>query len=127
MRVDLRDQWLRNGYVVVGRIFDERRTQELQAINEKILEQWRTNNPETGKPGGGPEATVMHHLNHWGYFDNPPHPLCDLMDAVADEEVLAVGREILGEELLFRCTSLFMNPLENSRDGSWHRMVMGRC
>ena len=97
MRADLRDKWLKNGYVVVRHLFDEKRTQKLQAISEKILQQWRTNNPETGNPCGGPQATVMRHLNHWGYFDNPPHPLCDLMDAVADKEVLAVGRERGGQ------------------------------
>ena len=43
------------------------------------------------------------------------------MDAVADPGVLEVCRSILGEEVLFRCTSLFMNPLESGKDGNWHR------
>lgn len=49
------------------------------------------------------------------------------MDAVSDAEVLAVCREVFGEAPMFRCTSLFMNPIEKSWAGNWHRDSQFRC
>jgi ectoine hydroxylase-related dioxygenase (phytanoyl-CoA dioxygenase family) len=121
MAENLQTQWENEGYVVVRNLFDPGRTERLLNIANRILAQWRTENPETGKPGGPPSATVMRHLNHPGYFRQPAPELGELLDAVADPQVLAIARTILGEEPLFRCTSCFFNPLENSRDGDWHR------
>lgn len=121
MNENLQMQWETMGYVVVRQLFDPARTAQLQRITDAILTQWRLENPETGKPGGAASATVMRHLNHPGYFRQQPGWLGELLDAVADPQVLAVAHTILGEEPLFRCTSCFFNPLENSRDGDWHR------
>ena len=121
MEANLREQWENEGYVVLRGLFDPERTAQLHKICDAILGQWGINNPEKGKPGGKPDATVMRHLNHPGYFREQAEWLPVLMDAVADEQVLNVARTILGEEPLFRCTSFFFNPLEDSRDGDWHR------
>ena len=117
----LRQQWENEGYAVVPAVLDEARCAQLLPICEAILAQWRTANPETGKPGGAADATVMRHLNHPGYFAEHPAWLGSVLDVVADPQILAIGRTILGEEPLFRCTSFFFNPLENGRDGNWHR------
>jgi ectoine hydroxylase-related dioxygenase (phytanoyl-CoA dioxygenase family) len=121
MNVDLRTQWENEGYVVLRGVLDQSRTARLLTICESILAQWRVENPETGKPGGAPEATVMRHLNHSGYFRQNSEWFGDLMDVVADPQVLHVARTILGEEPLFRCTSFFFNPLAGGKDGNWHR------
>jgi ectoine hydroxylase-related dioxygenase (phytanoyl-CoA dioxygenase family) len=118
---DLRMMWETEGYVVQRGIFDPERTARLRTLCDGILAQWRTNNPETNQPGGKPDATVMRHLNHPGYFRAHPAARHDLMDAIADPQVLAVARTILGEDPLFRCTSLFFEPLEGGKDGNWHR------
>jgi ectoine hydroxylase-related dioxygenase (phytanoyl-CoA dioxygenase family) len=118
---DLQEQWLKDGYAVVRGVFDPRRAERLRMIGDAILEQWRVANPETGQPGGGPDATVMRHLNHPGYFTGHPEWFGDLMDAVADDKVLGIVRAVFGEEPLFRCTSLFFNPTQTSQDGDWHR------
>lgn len=118
---DLHNKWQRDGFVMVEEVFDQKRTDQLKSMCESILEQWRICNPETGEPGGNSDATVMRHLNHSGFFKNDMSELTDLMDAVADDKVLEICRTILGEEPLFRCTSLFMNPTQTSQDGSWHR------
>lgn len=117
----LRQQYVTDGYVVVRNVFDKERAARLRAICDKVLEQWRVRNPETGEPGGKPDATVMRHLNHPGYFAEDPAQLGELMEAVADEKVLTVALSILGEDPLFRCTSYFFNPLSGGRDGNWHR------
>ena len=119
---DLHQQWVDEGCVIVRGMFEPARTAQLRTICDRILEQWRVNNPETDKPGGGPEATVMRHLNHRSYFDEAQGTeLSLLMDAVADDNVIGTMRAIFNEEPLFRCTSYFFNPLEGGKDGNWHR------
>ena len=107
---DLHERWTRDGYVTVPGLFDAATVEKLRPVCEAVLRRWRERNPETGEPGGGPDATVMRHLNHSGYFPEDRGGLRLLMDAASSESVLEVGRTILGEEPLFRCTSLFMNP-----------------
>ena len=115
------EQWVREGYVVLRGIYSAERTQRLEEICERILAQWRECNPETGKPGGTRDSHSMRHLNHAGYFANGEPGFSELMDAIADPRVLGICATILRDEPLFRCTSLFMNPLDTSTDGNWHR------
>lgn len=121
MESNLGQQWETEGYIVLRNIFDQARTAQLRTICDAVLDQWRTNNPQTGKPGGAPDATVMRHLNHPAYFTQDGNGLSTLLDAVADPQVLNVAREILGDEPLFRCTSFFFDPLEGGKEGNWHR------
>ena len=124
----LAEQWRTQGYIVVRGLFDPDRCRRLLAIAESALEQWRRRNPETGEPGGGVNATVMRHLNHPGYFASSEEDArCELLSAIADRKVLSIGQSILGEAVLFRCTSLFMNPQEESLDGNWHRDSQFHC
>ena len=118
----LASHWKKHGYIVVRRMFSPARTAALEAVCEQVLRQWRRKNPETGQPGGGPEATVMRHLVHAGYDDAAGAAgRRALLEAVADPKMLTASRAVLGQEPLFRATSLFMNPLQNSRAGNWHR------
>lgn len=121
MATDLRNFWLNEGYILVRGLFSPERTEQLGSICEEILQQWYCKNPETGEPGGNPDAVSMRHLNHPGYFAHAPESLNFFMDAVADDAVIETCRTILDEPPLFRCTSLFMNPTKNSQDGNWHR------
>lgn len=124
----LHAQWQERGYIVVRGLLGAERSARLRAIAESVLDQWRINNPENGKPGGDANATVMRHLNHSGYFSaQQGEDRREMLRAIADPQVLSVGRAILGEEVLFRCTSLFMNPLERSLDGNWHRDSQFHC
>lgn len=124
MTREWREQWDREGYLVVRGLFDAARTARLLDISEGIWAQWRRRDAQTGKPGGGPDATCMRHLNHPDYFlDRPAAHFCELMDAVADELVLGIARAILGQPPLFRCTSFWHNPEQTSQDGNWHRDI----
>src|SRR4051812_32200848 len=120
MNGNLSEQWENEGYVVLLGLFDKQRSANLLTICDAILDQWRVNNPEKGAPGG-PDATVMRHLNQPGYFTEQRTGLSEILDAAADPQVLDVARNILGDEPLFRCTSFFFNPLADGRDGNWHR------
>lgn len=119
---DLAVRWQEDGCIIVPELIHAGRAARLADIVEPVLSQWRIANPETGKPGGGPDATVMRHLNHPEYFRSAERPdLVALLQAVADPAVLNVCHEILAASPLFRCTSLFMNPQIHSSDGNWHR------
>lgn len=123
----LAQRWQQDGHVVERGLFVSGRAARLAQVCEPILAQWRRCSPETGKPGGGPDATVMRHLNHPGYFRAGADGRADLMEAIADPRVLEVCAAILADEPLFRCTSLFMNPLQTSQDGNWHRDSQFHC
>lgn len=117
---DLLAQWREEGYVIVRGIYDRARTERLRVIAERILGQWRERDPQTGA-AAGPDAACMRHLNHPAYFAERRDEFVALMAAAADPAVLAVASTILDGEPLFRCTSLFFNPLNASLDGNWHR------
>jgi len=121
MNENLLHQWQTEGYLIVRNLFTPERTAQLRTICDAILEQWRVCNPETGQPGGKPEATVMRHLNHPGYYQEHPAWLPLLLEAAGDEKVRTLAHTIFQEEPLFRCTSYFFDPLAGSRDGNWHR------
>lgn len=115
-------QWEEEGYILVRGLCDKERTEKLRAICDAVLEQWREKCPLTGKAGiETPDATNMRHLNHPGYAKVYPSTREEILETAADAEVLEICRTILGDEAMFRSTSLFMNPLETSLDGNWHR------
>ncbi len=103
-------------------LIDLARAQRMHALCERVLGQWRRRDPQTGcAPEGACEATCMRHLNHPDYHQDDRTAFAELMELVADPQVLACTAELLGCEPLFRCTSLFMNPASASREGNWHR------
>jgi hypothetical protein len=115
-------QWEEESYLLVRGLFDAQTTNELKGICEYVLTQWRQRCPLTEKAGSDtPNASSMRHLNHPGYFENNPEAKAELLERAADPKILDICRQILGAEPMFRCTSLFMNPLVQSTDGPWHR------
>ena len=116
----LAEEWRVNGYVVLRGVLDIALAARLRRICDGVLEQWRRRDPQTGA-ASDPDATVMRHLNHPDYFVGGAPGLGDVLELAAHPKLLALARTLLGEEPMFRCTSYFMNPLENSLDGEWHR------
>lgn len=115
------------GYAIVRVLWDPDLVARLAKACTRTLAQWRVENPENGKPGGGPDATVMRHLNHPGYFGQHDKERVLMLEAVASPEAVGFAEEILQTEALFRCTSLFFNPQETSLDGNWHRDSQFNC
>ncbi|MCE9591177.1 MAG: phytanoyl-CoA dioxygenase family protein [Planctomycetes bacterium] len=122
MLVDLRKQYLETGCIFVPGLLTPAQVERMRLIGEHVLSQWRVRSPEDGKAGiDQPGAIVLRHLNHPGYYAGRREWLVELLDLIADPRVLGVVREIFDDEVVFRCTSLFFNPLTNSREGNWHR------
>jgi ectoine hydroxylase-related dioxygenase (phytanoyl-CoA dioxygenase family) len=116
-----REQWEREGYLVIPGFFDPERAARLRRVCDDILEQYLECDAQTGVPGN-PDGRGMRHLNHPAYFaDRPPQNFAELMDACADELLLGVARSILCEPALFRCTTYWFNPRTKREDGEWHR------
>ena len=121
MSDDLPGKWFGDGYVVARGLLDIRRVDSLLGVCEEVLRQWRIRDPQSRAEGAREDAQSMRHLNHPAYFANDRSGLLEILDSIADPRVLEVCAAILGEQPLFRCTSLFMNPQQTSQDGSWHR------
>ena len=117
----LRDDWQREGYVVIRQLYSPERVAWLRSTCERILQQWRSECLQAGKPEGSTEATSMRHLNHPAYFQNDANGLREMLASIADPDVLTLCRELFDSEPLFRCTSLFMNPETQQLEGDWHR------
>jgi len=124
MEVSLHDHWRAQGYLVLPGGMDQRRTRELRRVCEAILEAWQRCDPLTGQPGRSAIPVCMRHLNHPHYFfERPSDDFAMLMETIASPDVLGLARDILGEEPMFRCTTLFFNPSGESLEGNWHRDV----
>jgi hypothetical protein len=117
---DPETDWRTRGYVVSRGLIDPSHAAKLRVICDGVLDQWRRRDPQVGSPGGD-DATVMRHLNHPAYFAAGAFGLEDLFRLAALPKLLDLAKTILGEEPMFRCTSYFMNPLDTSLDGDWHR------
>jgi hypothetical protein len=122
MLLDLRSQMVDDGCIFVPKLLNDHQVARLRVICEHTLSQWRVKSPETGKAHIDEfDEKVMRHLNHPAYFVGRRPWLTELLDIIADPRVLDCVREVFQDEPLFRCTSLFFNPLSTTSDGNWHR------
>jgi len=120
MFTDLNKQYVEQGLIFVPRIIEPERVPLLRTISEHCLCIWRSRPNELGQiPWVG--STVMRHLNHPGYFPKNREWLVEILNLVADPKIVGAVQEVLGDEVLFRTTSLFINPIADGNDGHWHR------
>lgn len=115
------DQWREEGYLIFRDIYEQEEVAKLRLISDDCLSKWRVRSPESGTPGGGPESTVMRHLNHTDYHRDEKANLAYLLDAVAKPNILDIAEDIIGDRPLFRSTSYFFNPISGGVNGNWHR------
>ena len=120
---ELEGDWHRDGYVVARQVFAPERVAQLKVIAERCLVQYCHRGPEDDGPVRTPEETVdertMRQLHHPGYYaPGERDELATLLESVADPRILALVESIFGMPPLFRCTSLFFNPLGASTDGA---------
>jgi hypothetical protein len=113
-------QWDEEGWLLVRGVFATERAERLHGIIEDILGQWRACDPISGK-AADPDAHAMRHYIHPSYYRAHPEWFPTIIDAVTDPNIYDVARTIFGEDPLFRCTSVYFNPLKTSSEGMWHR------
>ncbi|HYF50138.1 MAG TPA: phytanoyl-CoA dioxygenase family protein [Planctomycetota bacterium] len=116
----LLDTWKTQGCIIVRGLFERARTERLRVLCEDILSQWRYCDAQSGR-SADPDRHEMRHINHPSYFRHQRERLADILNMAADPNVLRIASAIFTEPPLFRCTSLYFNPLKTSEDGNWHR------
>jgi hypothetical protein len=120
MLIDLNTQYVDNGVIYAPRVIDPAQVDVLRTLSEHCLAQWRTKPNARGQfPWFG--STVMRHLNHPGYYPRHRHWLVEALNFIANPKIISIVEEVLGDQVLFRCMSLFMNPLRDGNEGNWHR------
>lgn len=122
MTDSLRQQWNNDGYVLFKSLLSEAEVGALLTIAERVRRQWIAASAENGTPGD-PEGHNMRHVNHPGYFRDNPDEFVTLMNLIADERILGIGRDLFGTEPVFRATTLWFEPNTAQEDGSWHRDI----
>ena len=139
MRIE--GDWARDGILIVRELFDQPRVARLRAVSEELLEQYRTLNPIDGKPGSQ-SATSLFQIHHPGFFGAGSPKLREILEAVADPNMLKLVRETCDtQDPMFSHTSMFFNPIEprppdslgaglpgsSACCGEWHRDAQVRC
>ncbi len=119
----LHDRWRADGYLVLHNTIDADELAALYETSERVLEQWKssTSDAEPGRFAYGPTAWVLLHLNHPKYHRERRDGLVTLLNAIAHPTILAVLRELLGEEPVFGQSNYYLNPPGKTRIGAWHR------
>ena len=88
-------QWRTHGYVVVRDVLDVAQTARLRRICDRVLEQWRRRDPQTGV-ASDPNTTVMRHLNHPDYFVGGAPGLGEYFQLVAHPKLINPRGHTLG-------------------------------
>jgi ectoine hydroxylase-related dioxygenase (phytanoyl-CoA dioxygenase family) len=114
----IRSQWNKKGYVVIPRLFDAARVEELREICDRILEQWID---ESTHPEAAANSTNMAFLTEPRYFERQPERRRILLNAIGDETILSVLSNFMDGAPLFHNTQYFFNPATETRGGDWHR------
>jgi hypothetical protein len=114
----LREQWERDGCVVVRGLLDAARVSALREVCDEIFEQWLA---ESDDPAAAANYTNMAFLTEPRFLDGRPRRSATLLGAVADERVLDVVSHLVGRELPFFNTQYFFEPATETRRGDWHR------
>ena len=84
--------WERDGILIVRELFDAERVDRLLAVAEDLLAKFRTLNPIDGKPASK-EAKSLFQIHHPGFFAPGSPELRELLEAVADPQVLDLVRD----------------------------------
>ena len=115
---NLREQWDKHGFVVVPGLLDGPEIAQLQAICDDVFEQWLR---AASNPNKAANLINMAYLTELRYFERQPERLTTLLEAIANEKIRAILKQLSDKELLFLNTQYFFNPLDESRQGDWHR------
>lgn len=122
--MNYREDWQRDGYLVVRNVFDQQQIARLFEVCEANFEQWKNNSTEAGEPAGyayGPSAWSLLHLNHSRYYKQNPQDLRVLLDAVANPLALDILRDIFQENPVFMQSNYYIDPPVATLNSAWHR------
>lgn len=116
----LEAHWKEQGYILKQGVIGRTRVENLLEYCDSLLDQFFIRDPDQGEPGD-PNGRVMRHLNRPEYREKDPAGFIQLMETVADRDLLSLLRTILGAEPIFRTISYWYHPQSGGREGNWHR------
>lgn len=105
------------GILFFPQVFEGEELQRLRDICERVLASQRQELPEEKAN----DALVMRSVEEPRWHHENEEDWKFLMEIVADPRCLGPVEQIFRGQSLFRCTSLFFNPLVGQTEGDWHR------
>jgi hypothetical protein len=111
-------QFRQKGYLVYPKIFEGEQLELLREACLHVLERY-TEEHDLKHPRD--DFHVIRHLNDPKWFRGREDLFRLLLETVADPRCLGPVEHIFRGPSLFRCTSLFVAPRLESKDGDWHR------
>ena len=111
-----RDVWAREGYVVLPGYLAQGGLQGLREVCDGVLAAWRAT-----RPADAEDVTNMAYLTAPRYHATPKTILPLLMFAADPWLVGQLERLSCDAEPRFQNTQYFMEPLQQTWDGAWHR------
>lgn len=121
-----RDQWQRDGYLVLRNILDPATLLGLREAAEHAFAQWRVNSSADNQPSQhwySPDAWVMIHLNHPKYYIDREEFLTRLLNAIGTPQAINSITQIMGETPIFMQANLYIDSPQRAfmNGGMWHR------
>lgn len=114
----LKQQWNKQGYLVIPQLFSSVLVEELRTICNRIFQQWVNHSSEPEKFAN---LTNLAFLTEPDYFIDDPEKLIVLLNAIAHPKILNILAQIVEPDLIFHNTQYFFNPASYTRNGDWHR------
>lgn len=110
------------GILFYPRIFEGEELARLRDASEYVLKQFQTEVAQKSAEDARQFAS-MRHLNDTRWHQEHREHWKVIMETIADPRCLGPVEQIFRGKSLFRTTSLFYNPLDDMREGDWHRDV----
>jgi hypothetical protein len=107
--------WRQRGFAIIRGFLDPYQVDVLRGICDRILTQVLARDPRLAN------ARNIAYLTEREYFDFRGGELVNLIEFIADKQIISLLTDLSGETPLFHNTQYFYNPSWKSHDGEWHR------
>lgn len=114
----LKDQYGKDGYVVLRNFFSELEISEIASHVDRVYRTWISENESEIFDQ---KLVNMHSLTDSCYFQDMPGERRKFFEVIAPKKLTDVVESIFGSGINFHNTQLFFNPLNRSRLPYWHR------
>lgn len=113
-----RQHFEHTGYLLLPGFFDAGWIAGLATIVERVFQQWL----QANRTACIEQRLInMHSLTSPGYFVRRFAERIAFFNLIANERLVALARDLFGDDLYFHNTQLFFNPIGTERQPYWHR------
>jgi len=115
---DIRNQFEKQGYTIIPKLFELEDLDHLKIICDRSMARRRSEYLKTHTSFPKKNCSVPEQINH---FSDRSEIINFLQNKIADERIVAILNCICDRQLLFHGLVYFFNPEELSWHGDWHR------